>query len=78
MFFFIFLIFFDIFFFIFHISPVANFVCVSLPLPFKISRSKKPPRLPSFATFDSQDVIAEDDEEDDIEVARQLADDWEV
>ena len=42
------------------------------------SRSKKPPRLPSFATFDSQDVIAEDDEEDDIEVARQLAEDWEV
>ena len=32
----------------------------------------------NFATFDSQDVIAEDDEEDDIEVARQLADDWEV
>lgn len=42
------------------------------------SRSKKPPRLPSFATFDSEDVIAEDDEEDDIELARQIAADWEV
>jgi len=42
------------------------------------SRSKKPPRLPSFATFDSEDVIAEDDEEDDIEVARQIAEDWEA
>ena len=40
------------------------------------SRSKQPPRLPSFATFDSKDVIAEDDEEDDVEVARQLAEDW--
>lgn len=40
------------------------------------ARSKQPPRLPSFATFDSNDVIAEDDEEDDVEVARQLAEDW--
>jgi hypothetical protein len=41
------------------------------------ARSKQPPRLPSFATtFDSKDVIAEDDEEDDVEVARQLAEDW--
>jgi hypothetical protein len=45
------------------------------------SRSKQPPRLPSFATaFDSKDVvlIAEDDEEDDVEVARQLAEDWDI
>ena len=42
------------------------------------SRSKKPPRLPSFATFDSKDTIAEDDDEDDIDVARQLLEDWDV
>ena len=42
------------------------------------SRSKKPPRLPSFATFDNRNVIAEDDEEDDIEIARQIAEDWAV
>lgn len=42
------------------------------------SRSKKPPRLPSFATFDSKDIIAEDDDEDDIDVARQLLEDWDV
>ena len=42
------------------------------------SRSKKPPRLPSLAKFDDDDDIAEDDEEDDIELARQLAEDWEV
>jgi hypothetical protein len=40
------------------------------------TRSKKPPRLPSFATFDSKDIIAEDDDEDDIDVvARQLLED---
>ena len=43
------------------------------------SRSKKPaPRLPSFATFDNRNVIADDDEEDDIEIARQIAEDWAV
>ena len=42
------------------------------------SRSEKPPRLPSFATFDNRNVIAEDDEEDDIEIARQIAEDWAV
>ena len=42
------------------------------------SRSEKPPRLPSFATFDNRNVIAEDDEEDDIEIARQIAEDWSV
>ncbi len=47
------------------------------------SRSKKPrrlvdPRLPSFATCDITNVIAEDDEEDYIEIARQHAEDWEV
>ena len=41
------------------------------------SRSKKPSRLPSFATFDSEDVVAEDDYEDDIEVARQIAEERE-
>ena len=45
--------------------------------PHWCSRSKQPPRLPSFATTcDSKEVIAEDDEEDDVEVARQLAEDW--
>ena len=42
------------------------------------SRSEKPPRLSSFATFDNRNVIAEDDEEDDIEIARQIAEDWAV
>ena len=29
-------------------------------------------------TFDNRNVIAEDDEEDDIEIARQIAEDWAV
>ena len=37
-----------------------------------------PPRPPTFATFSNEDTIAEDDEEDDINLARQLKEDWEV
>jgi hypothetical protein len=42
------------------------------------SRTRDPPRLPTFGTFSKEDTIAEDDEEDDIELARELAEDWEV
>ena len=56
-------------------SGTANLVCVSLSLQIEV---EEPPRLPSFAIFDNKNVIAEDDDDDDIDVARELLEDWDV
>jgi len=39
---------------------------------------KSDTKIPSFATFDSKDVITEDDDDDDIDVVRQFLKDWDV